>query len=342
VALFFADQPHDYLPAKVTTVAVDVRGGTVAWRNPNLSPSEIPGWAADADRFYLFSPRNAQVSAWAWHTGKRLWTAPAATLDQGLVAGDGLVVWVAPHAEVVAADGAIGGQRWHHAFAPEEHWTPMAMALGRVYTFGLGERAGACFGTVVALDAGTGALVRERVVNPHLGCQYVFDYLRWAPGAELFYGQDGIEGAGVHEREVHVIGPTLRPVWERPGVMDCAAAGRVLVCGAYERLAAGPYARTGVIGLDLAAGRVLWTRDARSDRGDEVAGEWNGAVIVMRRQAPGAASSAGALLALRPQDGQTLWSLALPVADARAYGGLLVAALEPRGQPARAEAYGLP
>jgi outer membrane protein assembly factor BamB len=328
VALFFAEQPSYAVPGKVTVIAVESGTGAVAWRSADLSPREVPEFAADADRFYLRSMRNQQVSAWRWDAGQRLWGAHAEAGSR-LLAHDTRVIWVAYSGDLVAADGATGRKLWDRGFAPRDEWTPMTIALGNVYLRAFDKTNS----VLVALDLETGKVARQGVFRYGVSGQYVFDYLRWSPRSQLFYGQDGVEGAGVHGRVVRVIRPDLSLVWERPDIKSCRTAGDVLACERYDRLGNGPYVRTGLVAMELATGRTLWQRTAQEDLDDTVVGEWNGTVIV---------THSGKLVALRPRDGQTVWSLTVPVTDARAYGALLVVALEQPGQSARVEAYRVP
>lgn len=240
---------------------------------------------------------------------------------------------------MVAVDGATGRHLWSGAPAPQNRWTPMTIALGNVYLFALGEgQDSALISTVIALDLETGAIARKEIFNPHVASPYVFDYLRWSPRAQLFYGQDGVEGAGVHGRDVRVIRPDLSPVWERSEIEGCQAAGDVLVCETYTRLETGRYVNTGLIALELTTGRTLWQRTAQDDVDDEVVGDWNETAVIMRRHS----EASGALMGLRSLDGHTMWSLAVPVATARAYGDVLAVALEQNGQPAHVVAYRMP
>ncbi len=328
LALFFDRPPH-------TAVAVDLRTGAVVWKSAHQLSSNITVFAADADRFYLLSASDQQVSAWAWDTGARLWTShahgesPWTTGTYALLARDGRVVWTAYRGYLIAADGATGRKLWDRGFADQDQWAPQTIALGNVYVQALDVGNS----VLIALDLKTGAVVQQAVFNDARAQPYAFHSLRWSPDSHLFYGQDGLNGAGIHESAVRVLRPDLSLVWQREQTRDCQAAGDVLLCHTYYRRETGPYVETGAIALEFATGRPLWRRAAKEDPGS-VVGAWNGTAIVAR---------GGKLNGLRPHDGQVVWSLPVSFDDARVYGDLLVVVARERpGQPAGVEAYRMP
>jgi PQQ-like domain len=328
LALFTDRPPH-------TAVAVNLRTGAVVWKSADQLSSNITVFAADADRFYLLSARDQQVSAWAWDTGTRLWTShahgesPWTTGAYALLAQKGRVVWIAHRGYLIAADGATGRKLWDRGFAYQDLWAPQAIALGNVYVQALSMGNSG----LIVLDLKTGAVVRQGVFNVAPPGPYAFYSLRWSPGSQLFYGQDGVDGAGIHESDVRVLRPDLSLVWQREQTRNCRAAGDVLLCHTYYRRETGAYVETGAIALELATGRTLWRRTVQEDPGTLV-GEWNGTAIV---------AHGGKLDGLRPRDGEVVWSLPVSFGDARIYGPLLVVvARATPGQPARVEAYRMP
>jgi outer membrane protein assembly factor BamB len=68
-------------------------------------------------------------------------------------------------------------------------------------------------------------------------------------------------------------------------------------------------AQPGIVALQPDTGKELWRRTGPAVDDDEVVGEWHGASIIIRPQGHDASAPAGALFALRPHDGRTLWSV---------------------------------
>lgn len=133
----------------------------------------------------------------------------------------------------------------------------------------------------------------------------------------------------------------LSPVWDRSDIRDCVAVGTVLVCETYTRRDSGPFVRNADrSGPRDRAHAVAHVRGPDDFVGDEsVVGEWNGDVVIVRRQRE---DVTGKLTGLQPRDGRTIWSLTVPLIAATVGGDVLVTAIERPGQPARAIAYRMP
>ncbi len=340
VALFFSDQPSGYVPNAVRVVTVALQTGAELWRS-DLSGHVLPQSAGDAYRLYLLA--GDTVSAWDWTTGKRLWTAPAPHYAYGnrLLAQDGRVVWLAPEGNgaVVAADGATGRELWRLT-ASTGPWVPVTIALGAVYVYG-SDQAGP---ELTAVDPQTGRTLREAHFTPRPPSQYELDRLTWSPRHRLFYIEGAIVGAGLGIHYLQVTRENLSPAWDRPNTGRCEFVTEVLVCDAWYKLATGPYGRAGIVALEPDTGKELWRRTGPAVDAEQVVGEWNGAAIIIRPQGSTSAP-AGALSALRPRDGRMMWSVPLPLGEAKArvYGPWLVVALDrPQGRPARVEVYRVP
>ncbi len=336
VALFFSDLPSVYMPNAVRVMTVALQTGAKLWRG-DLSGHVLPQSAGDPYRLYLLAGRT--VSAWDWTTGKRLWTAPAQHSDE-LLAQDGRVVWLAPEGKgeaVVAADGATGRELWRRT-ASRGTWVPATIALGAVYLYGFDQAGWA----LTAVDPQTGRTLREaHFPEPP---PYELNSLTWSQRHRLFYIEGTIVGAGLDIHSLHVTQENLSPVWDRPHTGRCEFVTDVLVCEAWFRLDTGERGRAGIVALQPDTGKELWRRTGPAVDDDKVVGEWNGAAIIIRPHGPTSAP-AGALSAVRPRDGRTMWSVPLRLGDAKArvYGPWLVVALDrPEGRPARVEAYRLP